>query len=283
VKYYSLKIVFFISIVGMLAAAEDNNEDADSLKGKLTIISTPMFIPVLRDHAQTVAGRNSNIRIRIIKQKARDQKIAAIIEKEKAAIIVLTEEPSPKLKRYKIRRIAVKGICFIVNKGNPIKTISKAEITNIYTGKLTNWKALGLNSQTLYFACPPSESDEWRIFKSKVLPATIRSSPEKSFQIIKDKAAMPEFVKKNKNSLGIISIIEDVDGVKRIPYNNRHATTESIESGEYPLEYQFFMLCRQPTDDVAKYFQETLLSPDNTDLFRQNGFILLNQKDVTEE
>ncbi len=41
--------------------------------------------------------------------------------------------------------IARDGVCLILHKDNPVKSLSSEQIIGIYTGKITNWKAAGGN------------------------------------------------------------------------------------------------------------------------------------------
>ena len=42
-------------------------------------------------------------------------------------------------------KIGLDGIAVIINSSNPIKAVTKEQVQDIYTGKITNWKEIGGN------------------------------------------------------------------------------------------------------------------------------------------
>jgi len=39
--------------------------------------------------------------------------------------------------------VALDGVTFVVNRKNPVKELSKDQLSNIYSGKISNWKEVG--------------------------------------------------------------------------------------------------------------------------------------------
>lgn len=56
------------------------------------------------------------------------------------------EEENPDGK-FEVITIALDGIAVIVNPNNPVSDLTKEQIADIFTGKITNWKDLGRRGQ----------------------------------------------------------------------------------------------------------------------------------------
>ena len=59
------------------------------------------------------------------------------------------EEENPDGK-FEVITIALDGIAVIVNPNNPVSDLTKEQIADIFTGKITNWKDLGGADKTIY-------------------------------------------------------------------------------------------------------------------------------------
>ena len=59
----------------------------------------------------------------------------------------LKDEENPD--QFEINQIAIDGIAIAVNKDNPVTELTSEQITQIFTGEITNWKDLGGNDQAI--------------------------------------------------------------------------------------------------------------------------------------
>lgn len=65
--------------------------------------------------------------------------------------------------------IALDAFVFIVNKNNPVKTLTVNQIQKIYTGEITNWSELGGNNADIRVFTRPRNSGSEEVFRTLVM------------------------------------------------------------------------------------------------------------------
>ena len=65
--------------------------------------------------------------------------------------------------------LGLDGIAVLVSKSNPINALTKQQIADIFTGKITDWSQVGGNSGPIYLYAPDENSGTFDTFKSLVL------------------------------------------------------------------------------------------------------------------
>ncbi|MDO8303117.1 MAG: phosphate ABC transporter substrate-binding protein, partial [Sedimentisphaerales bacterium] len=65
--------------------------------------------------------------------------------------------------------IAMDGVCVIVHPSNPVTNLTKQQIHDIYTGKITNWKELGGVDMKIVAITRDSSSGTFEVFNEKVM------------------------------------------------------------------------------------------------------------------
>ena len=108
---------------------------------KITATGSSTIAPLLSEIAKRYESKNqSTIEI----QTGGSSRGIADIQKGRADIGMSSRELFPQeLKNLKTYTIALDGVAFVVNKSNPIKSLSSGQIKKIFTGKINNWSELG--------------------------------------------------------------------------------------------------------------------------------------------
>jgi phosphate transport system substrate-binding protein len=65
--------------------------------------------------------------------------------------------------------LALDGIALIVHPSNPIKTLSVAQVADIFSGTLTDWSQLGGRAVTIAIYARDEKSGTWDFFNEAVL------------------------------------------------------------------------------------------------------------------
>lgn len=88
-----------------------------------------------------------------------------------ADIAGIAREPDPASLKEGITAtlIGYDAIAVVVNKSNPVKSISRAQLKDIFTGKITNWSTLGGPDKEIHPFIVKPESATHKIFRSKIL------------------------------------------------------------------------------------------------------------------
>lgn len=65
--------------------------------------------------------------------------------------------------------IALDAFVFVINKNNPIKSLTVCQIQKIYTGEITNWSQVGGNNATIKVFTRPRNSGSEEVFRELVM------------------------------------------------------------------------------------------------------------------
>jgi phosphate transport system substrate-binding protein len=174
----------------------------------------------------------------------------------------------------KTTKIAYDALAFIVNKDNPDTTLFYDQVADIFKGKIVNWKQINLKKQakdSVKIVFDNYKSGNTRYFREKF---NLSQLPPTCFAV-SNNAEVINFVEKNKNAIGIISvnwISDKADTVshgflKRIkvasissPGANEPGTNfysphpGYIVQGDYPFTREVFCINRQTYAGLAYGF-----------------------------
>ena len=65
--------------------------------------------------------------------------------------------------------IALNGFIFVVNKNNPVKSMTVEQIQKIYTGEISNWQQVGGNNASIKVFTRPRNSGSEEVFREVVM------------------------------------------------------------------------------------------------------------------
>jgi len=170
--------------------------------------------------------------------------------------------------------VAKDGLSIYVNEANPVKELSIEQLRNIYTGAVTNWKAVGGPDARITLYGRENSSGTYVYFKDNVLLGRDYSA---SCQTLPGTAAVVNAVSKDANGIGYggAAYAKGVReaGVKRddrSPAVSPSAAT--VKDGSYPISRDLYFYTRtRPAGDVKK-FVDWILSPDGQAIVTKVGY-----------
>lgn len=138
---------------------------------------------------------------------------------------------------------AYDGIAIILNKANPDSLLEYEDVKNIFTGKIKSWKEINNKSPlgNIYVIFDNAKSGNIRYFREKFdyydpLPS--------NFYAVNSNPEVIDYVEKNKNALGIVSVnwISDPDDSLSMSFINKIKVAAIshpfFEKGTYYRPYQ---------------------------------------------
>lgn len=133
--------------------------------------------------------------------------------------------------------IAYDGIALITHKNNPVKDLTLAQIKDIYTGKITNWKELGGNDAPIVVVSREDGSGTRDAFQEivgfKAEELTVNS------QISDGSGNIKSLVQGNENAIGYISFSYVDDSVSAVKVDGVEATPENVLNKSYKVSRPF--------------------------------------------
>jgi phosphate transport system substrate-binding protein len=168
--------------------------------------------------------------------------------------------------------VAFDAIIPVVHPKNKVKNLSIDQLSQIYQGKITNWKEVGGDDLKIVVISRDSSSgtfESWDHFVMKKAKVTPRA------QMLASNGALVTAVSKNRYAIAYLGIGYVNKSVKPLSVDGITATIQTAMSKEYPLSRELYMYTNgQPTGDVAKYL-EFVKSSEGQKVVAKEGFVPL--------
>lgn len=168
--------------------------------------------------------------------------------------------------------VAYDAIIPIVNPKNKVKGLSIDQLSQIYQGKITNWKEIGGDDLKIVVISRDSSSgtfESWDHFVMKKNRVTPRA------QMLASNGAIVTAVAKNKYAIGYVGMGYLNKSVKGLQVNGVTASAQTALSKQYPMSRELYMYTNgQPAGNVAKFIA-FLKSPAGQKIVKKEGFVPL--------
>ena len=165
------------------------------------------------------------------------------------------------------------GITIFLNEANKVEELTLKQLSDIYQGKIRNWKELGGNDAEIRMYGRENSSGTYTYFHDEVVKADYASG----VQSLPGTAAVVNAVKKDVNGIGYGGAAYAV-GIKhaRVKKDTNSTailpTAESIRKGEYPITRFLYMYLRnRPTGETKKYI-DWILSEEGQMIVTEVGY-----------
>lgn len=240
--------------------------------------------------------------------------ITDLINKETKLIIIagdMNDDDKKFIKDYKIEfqrhELALDGIAFIINNGNPAIRLTSAELKKIFTGEITKWSQIKaqdeeqnknvvskMNGQDdnikVYIQRPNSNSHIY--VRDSVLDgqpffdkAQICSTSVQVLELIREKKNAIGFVNMGWLSKGNQDVIDSTVTairVSKIWKNGRQDDFAQFHQGliyakKYPYSRKIIIYSTDIGIQLSTGFISFLLHNDGQKIFLENGFVPVNQ------
>lgn len=168
--------------------------------------------------------------------------------------------------------VALDCIVPIVNaKNKKIKSLTLAQLKDIYTGKITNWKQLGGKNRAIVVISRDSSSGTFEVWNHKVLK---KAHLAKRAQLLASNGAVRAAVAANPYAIGYVGIgYVRGRGIRAVKVNGVMATPAGAKTGSYPIARKLFMFTRGKPTGIVKAFIDFVLSKKGQMLVKKAGFV----------
>jgi len=168
--------------------------------------------------------------------------------------------------------VAFDAIIPVVHPKNKVGNLSIDQLSQIYQGKITNWKEIGGDDLKIVVISRDSSSgtfESWDHFVMKKAKVTPRA------QMLASSGAVVTAVAKNKYAIAYVGIGYINKSLKPLQVNGIKASIETAMSKEYPLSRELYMYTNgEPEGHMAKYIA-FVKSADGQKIVTKEGFVPL--------
>jgi phosphate transport system substrate-binding protein len=173
----------------------------------------------------------------------------------------------------KVHVVAMDGIAVIVNPSNSLNEISIARIKDIYTGKISDWSAIGGSGGKIVVVSRDNSSGTYEAFSAKALDGA-RTRPDSLLQA--SNQAVAQTVAMTPGAIGYIGLGYISDKVKPLKVNGIVCNKQNVLTETYPISRPLFMYTNGSPAGATKAYLDFVLSAEGQKIVEDLGFVGLN-------
>lgn len=168
--------------------------------------------------------------------------------------------------------VAIDGIAVVVDAANGVEDLTKQQLSDIYEGKVTNWKDAGGNDAPIVVVGRESGSGTRSAFEELLgLEDICKYSNE-----LDSTGAVMAKVASTPGAIGYVSLDVLDDTVKALKLEGAEPTEENIKAGSYFLSRPFVMATKgdlSEQSDLVKALFDYIYSEEGTEIVKSVGLI----------
>jgi phosphate transport system substrate-binding protein len=167
--------------------------------------------------------------------------------------------------------VALDGLAMIVNPANPVRTLTKKQIADIYKGFLTNWRQVGGPNARILVVQRESNSGTQETFKELVVGKHAHVAGGAETQ--SSNGAVKNRVSLTRGAIGFIGLGFIDPSVKKIAVEGVLPNYETVKSGDYPLSRPLYMVTDGQPSGLIGEFTDIPKSDEGKRIIKELGFV----------
>ena len=174
------------------------------------------------------------------------------------------------------------ALVFIVNEENPVKSLTRQQLKDIYAGKITNWKDVGGKDQAIVAFQRGEDSGSQTLFKKLLIQGGELMTPPSELA----PAAMGELVdsiadyNNSANAIGF-SVYYYIDqmyskpGLRLLAVDDVAPSNDTLADGSYPLCNDFYAVIHPDAaaDSPERRLYDWLDTDAGQDCIKKSGYV----------
>jgi phosphate transport system substrate-binding protein len=167
--------------------------------------------------------------------------------------------------------VALDGLAMVVHPANPVRALSKAQISSIYRGAITNWREVGGPNARIVVIQRESNSGTQESFKELVAGKGVQITGSAETQ--SSNGAVKSRVSTTLSSIGFLGLGFVDRSVKVIAVNGVLPTLTTVKNGTYPLTRPLYFYTNGQPSGVVKQFIDLPKTAAGKGMITELGFI----------
>lgn len=171
--------------------------------------------------------------------------------------------------------IAFDALAVIVNPANKVSQLTREQLENIYTGKVTNWKEVGGADMPVVLYGRESSSGTYDFFKEHVLDKKNYTS---SMMNMPATGAIVQSVSQTKGAIGYVGLayLEKTVKAIKVSFDNKTFVTPSLQNAKnqtYPVVRPLYFYYSSTNAALVKPLIDFVLSKEGQGIVLAEGYI----------
>jgi phosphate transport system substrate-binding protein len=167
--------------------------------------------------------------------------------------------------------VAYDGIAVIVNTSNAVKTLTKKQVEQIFTGEVSDWSAVGGKGGKISIYTRNTSSGTYSDFKELAMKKRDYAG---SSQKMAGNEQIAAEVGRNPNGVGYVGMAyTKASGVKVVSIDGATPSVKSVQEHTYPYWRPTFYYTNGEPGGLAKQFLDFTISSAGQKIVSQVGFV----------
>jgi phosphate transport system substrate-binding protein len=169
--------------------------------------------------------------------------------------------------------VAMDGVCVVVHPSNPVKALTSAQVRDIYTGKITNWKEVGGSDTPIVVISRDSSSGTYETFETLIMKKQPMAA---GVEYVNANPQAQSRVRTTAGAIGYVGL-GFLEGVKALSIDGIAPTRQTVGNGTYPVSRPLFLFTNgyPKLGSVVHKFVSFYLTEKGQELIEAKGFVPL--------
>lgn len=240
-------------------------------KGVVDIAGGTAHIPVMKEAARQIMAVNPDVRITVAGGGS-----GVGVQKVGEGIVQIGNTGRA-LKPAEVEKyglvtfpFAIDGVAVAVNPANRVTGLTKAQIKDVFSGKIANWKEVGGADAPISLYVREDGSGTRETFEERALDKGVAASKA---NVVSSNGAMKTAVSLDPNAIGYVGIGHLDNSIKGISIDGATPSQENAASGEYKVTRLLYMNTKGEPQGLTKAFVEYIFTPAGQDIVSGAGYI----------
>ena len=255
-----------------LAAAPAAPLDAfKGQKGVIDIAGGTAHIPVMKEAARQIMEANPAVRITVAGGGS-----GVGVQKVGEGIVQIGNTGRA-LKPAEVEKyglvsfpFAIDGVAVAVNPANRVEGLTKAQIKDIFSGKIANWKEVGGADAPISLYVREDGSGTRETFEERALD---KGASAAAANVVNSNGAMKTAIGQDPNAIGYVGIGHLDKSIKGISVDGMAPSQENAASGQYTVTRLLYMNTRGEPQGITRGFVDYIFTPAGQEIVSKAGYI----------
>lgn len=266
-KFLRICIIFLLFLFGGLTGANASSQ-------RLVLTGSSTVAPLAGEIARRFEIINPEVRIDV--QTGGSARGIQDVRNGIADVGMVSRALKPDENDLHAFTIALDGISIVLHANNPVIALTKQQIADIYTGKITNWKAVGGANARITVVNKAEGRSTLELFLHYF---QLKNSEIKPHIVIGDNPQGIKTVTGNPHAIGYVSIGAAEYEAKRgapirlLALDGVEASVASVRNGDFPLSRPLNLVTSREPQGLVQSFIEFARTPQVHDLVEAHYFV----------
>lgn len=267
-------------VVGLLAGCGAKTEDAKTskLSGSITAAGSTALQPLAEKAGKNFQEKNPDVTVDV--QGGGSGTGLTQVSQGNVNIgnsdIYAEEKLKDDAKGLVDHIVVAQGFAVVVSADVKVNNLTKAQIKDIFSGKVTNWKEVDGEDVAINVIHRPASSGTRATFVKEVLDGNKDAENDKIGTTQESNGAVEKTLESTKGAISYLglSYLKEAKGkITLLKIDGVEANKENIISKKYPFYSYGHMYTKGQPDEVTKAFLDYMVSDENKSVIEGLGYI----------